>query len=131
MFLLLAMALLMGPLSNVATASRTGPRSTWIPDGGGCGGRRAEDIPPTTAPSNPPAIASCVAVLLLLLSDSLSSDVETDSEGAEVANTDDEVVALVVDVVEGLMMVLPVERRFTSVSTTTVEAVEVLLDNCD
>ena len=57
-FLLLAMALLMGPLSNVATASSTGPKSTWIPDGGGCGGSRAEDMPPTTAPSSPPAIAS-------------------------------------------------------------------------
>ena len=70
-------------------------------------------------------------LLLLLLSDSLSSDVETDSEGAEVANTDDEDVALVVDVVEGLMIVLPVEGRFTSVSTAAVEAVEVLLENCD
>ena len=56
---------------------------------------------------------------------------ETDPEGAEVVNTDDEDVALVVDVVEGLMMVLPVEGRFTSVSTTAEEAVEVLLENCD
>jgi len=58
-FLLLAMALRIGPLRRVATASRTGPRSTWRPAGGACG-MRALEIPPTTAPSSPPVIASDV-----------------------------------------------------------------------
>ena len=61
-FLLLAMALRIGPLSRVATASSTGPRSTWMPEGG-CWGMRALEMPPTTAPSRPPAMASWVAEL--------------------------------------------------------------------
>ena len=70
---------------------------------------------------------------MLLVSDSLSlssSDDETDPEGAVVVRTDDDDDALVVDVVEGLMIVLPVDGRLTSVSTPE-EAVDVLLENCD
>ena len=52
-FLRFAMALRIGPRSRVATASRTGPRSTWRPAGGSCG-FRALERPPTTAPSRPP-----------------------------------------------------------------------------
>ena len=105
----MAIALLMGPLSRVATASNTGPRSTWIPDGGGCGGViKAEDIPPTTAPNNPPATASCTAVLL-------SSD-ESSLVGDEVDSTDDEDDA-VDDVDDGLITVLADEGTFTSVTT--------------
>ena len=70
---------------------------------------------------------------MLLVSDSLSlssSDDVTDPEGAVVVRTDEDDDALVVDVVEGLMIVLPIDGRLTSVSTTE-EAVDVLLENCD
>ena len=77
-FLLFAMALRIGPRRRVATASRTGPRSTCSP-AGGLWGLRALEMPPTTAPSSPPAMASDAP-------DESSSDVFSDmSSSAELS----------------------------------------------
>ena len=71
----LAMADRIGPRSNVATASRTGPRSTWIPLETDSSSSplppsprpRPSAIPPTTALIIPPPPLEDPELLLLLL----------------------------------------------------------------
>ena len=85
---------------------------------------RAEEIPPTKAPTRPPAIASCVAVLPSS-SDESSLSVSF-SDWIDVDNTDDVDAAVVDDV--GLIRVLADGGTLTSVPTG---CLLVVLDNSD